>query len=285
MRIHDSARLLLLTMFLGALAASDAAAEESRLPVRNPALRPPFKDLAELKQARKELQKQLKSLEIKKFKSQEDRLKAEHRIVLRLRELDVHDPGTAIGRLTAQKDTPDEKLIGTIYRELLIREPEKPEIEICRKHLKEKGEKRLEAVEDIVWAMLHSREYLAMMSNPLPPEKDTTKIEASFYSRTEKQDVQFTLPRRFWRAVTLTLLPAEVDGDPAEWESVGTLKISSKTQGEVRVGLYAPSKGRGAFAIRRQGKPAVYYRGGTTKSLMQQLKDAHETSRKQPRIE
>lgn len=79
--------------------------------------------------------------------------------------------------------------------------------------------------------MLNSREYLALMTNPLPAESDTTKIEATFYSRAEKRDIRFPLPRRFWRAVTLTLLPPEVDADPAKWVSIGTLRISSKTLG------------------------------------------------------
>jgi hypothetical protein len=277
--------VLLLVVSLCPFATRDCAAEASGLPVRNPALRPPFKDLAQLKQARKELQNQLKSLEIKKFKSQAGRLKARHQIVLGLRELDVYDPGTAIGKLAAQKDAPDSKLIGTVYRELLTREPEEKEKEICRKHLTKKDGERLEAVEDIVWAMLNSREYLALMTNPLPAESDTTKIEATFYSRAEKRDIRFPLPRRFWRAVTLTLLPSEVDAETAKWVGVGTLRISSKTQGDVRVGLYAPSKGRGAFAIRRDGQPAVYYRGGKTENLMKQLKEAHEASQKQTGVE
>ena len=129
-----------------------------------------------------------------------------------------------------------------------------------------------------MWAMVATREFMALMRNPLPPQLDTTKIDATFYHLKLRKEVSFQIPQKLWRNVTLPLLPAEVDPKPAKWESIGTLTIQSKTEGPVVVGLYAPSKGRGAFSVRLEGvKEKVYYRGGNSKALMEQLKEAYSS--------
>ncbi|MBC8288765.1 MAG: hypothetical protein H8E37_00455 [Planctomycetes bacterium] len=237
------------------------------------------KNAKELKEFRAQLDQQLKAFELKKFKSAQDRLAAERRIVAGHRQLDVHDPQTVLGKLAAKEDETPSEITTSIFGELLGRQPEEREIELCQKHFKKKDAKRLEAIEDIVWAILATREFMALLRNPLPPQLDTTKIEATFYDRTLRKEISFAVPRSSWRNITLPLLPAEVDPKPAKWKSVGSLTIHSKTEGPVHVGLYAPSKGSGAFSVRLAGvKEKVYYRGGSSKVLMEQLKEAHQAA-------
>lgn len=268
-----------LLAFSGAsqVAAAPLAVVDQELHITNPSWPVP-KNAKELKEFRANIANQRKALEIKKFKSAEDRLKAEHRIESADRQLDIYDSKTVLGKLAADDDGKPQAATSTIFRQLFGREPDKREKEICLKHFQKKGRKRLEAIEDIVWAMVATREFQALMRNPLPPQLDTTKIDATFYHLKLRKEVSFKVPQDLWRNVTLPLLPAEVDPKPAKWESIGTLTIQSKTEGPVIVGLYAPSKGRGAFSVRLEGvKEKVYYRGGSSKALMEQLKEVYST--------
>lgn len=65
---------------------------------------------------------------------------------------------SALGRLLAQTDD-DEEIVVELYLRTLARQPKEPEIETCHKYIAEVGD-RTEALEDILWALINSTEFL-----------------------------------------------------------------------------------------------------------------------------
>lgn len=256
--------------------ASPLAAADQELHITNPSWPVP-KNAKELKEFRANIAKQREALEFKKFKSAEDRLKAEHRIESADRQLDIYDPKTVLGKLAADEDSKPEAATSTIFRELFRREPDRREKEVCLKHFQKKDRKRLEAIEDIVWAMVATREFQAPMRNPLPPQLDTTKIDATFTTSNFVKKSR-SRSRRICGETSRCRCCRRKSTQTGKVGTIGTFTIQSKTEGPVIVGLYAPSNGRGAFSVRLEGvKEKVYCRGGSSNALMEQLKEAYSS--------
>ena len=69
-----------------------------------------------------------------------------------------HRQGTA--RLLANSQSTDDEIIEALYLRCFSRFPSEQEIQLMRTAFSDPGVKRQEAVEDIVWALLNSREFV-----------------------------------------------------------------------------------------------------------------------------
>ena len=65
---------------------------------------------------------------------------------------------SALGKLLAEIDD-DEEIIVELYLRTLARQPKESEIETCKQYIAEVGD-RSEALEDVLWALINSTEFL-----------------------------------------------------------------------------------------------------------------------------
>jgi len=132
---------LLASVFSGVsqVAAAPLAVVDQELHITNPSWPVP-KNAKELKEFRASIAKQRKALEIRKFKSAQDRLKTEHRIESADRQLDIDDPKTVLGKLAADEDGKPLAATSTIFRQLFGRDPDKREKEVCLKRFQNSEE-------------------------------------------------------------------------------------------------------------------------------------------------
>ena len=64
-----------------------------------------------------------------------------------------------VAQLLKQKLS-DEELVGQLYLWSLARRPTTAEIDLALGHIESYGEKRNEAVQDLMWALLNSRQFV-----------------------------------------------------------------------------------------------------------------------------
>ncbi len=122
-------------------------------------------------------------------------------------------------------------------------------------------------------------------TDPLPPapeiEDMASEIEdmrAVLDASRSAGNVEFTVPREHWSAVTDALLPATRDDSPAKWLMVGKLKIATLGGGRRTVWLFSTDSGPGAFAVGEDSDHRVYYRGGESAKLRRALDAARTAS-------
>lgn len=70
----------------------------------------------------------------------------------------VAAPGGTVAQLAARKDLDDDGLVRALYLRTLSRAPSNPEREAALKHFKA-SRNRIEAAQDLLWALISSREY------------------------------------------------------------------------------------------------------------------------------
>jgi len=71
----------------------------------------------------------------------------------------VQNPGARPALLLRQKIT-DEKLVTEMYLWSIARQPTPKELEVGLQFLKSAGDKRAEAAQDLMWALLNSKDFL-----------------------------------------------------------------------------------------------------------------------------
>ena len=71
----------------------------------------------------------------------------------------VQNPGARPAQLLAQK-LPDDQLVAELYLWSLARHPTADEMQVAQEFFKSYGDKRTEAVQDLMWALLNSKDFL-----------------------------------------------------------------------------------------------------------------------------
>lgn len=113
------------------------------------------------------------------------------------------------------------------------------------------------------------------------PAADTISKMAVELDQPDPPIEKFEVPRNHWRSILQSLSPARVDSTPAKWEGLGVLEITTKQGTTVVVDLWSLDGDRpGAFAVRQKDGSRTYYRGGSTKALVDSIRRAHSEFRK-----
>jgi hypothetical protein len=65
---------------------------------------------------------------------------------------------TVLARLLREERTDDE-IVTALYRRVLARKPTKNELAVCKRYIVKVGDRR-EALEDVLWGLVNSTEFL-----------------------------------------------------------------------------------------------------------------------------
>jgi hypothetical protein len=71
----------------------------------------------------------------------------------------VQNPAARPAQLLAQK-LPDDQLVNELYLWSLARHPSADEMKVAQEFFQSYGDKRVEAVQDLMWALLNSKDFL-----------------------------------------------------------------------------------------------------------------------------
>lgn len=117
---------------------------------------------------------------------------------------------------------------------------------------------------------------VATPSHALPDLEDVVSIRAQYsYDPTERNWVEFEVPKEFWTKIFSCLAPSENDSSPAKWQNVGRLITQTKSGQQVRIWLYHTNSGPGAFSVGPDTTQRTYYRGGDSVQLEKSLLRAY----------
>ena len=89
------------------------------------------------------------------------------------------------------------------------------------------------------------------------------------------KDLQFRATAEDWKEIRPHMLPVRIDPKPALWEGLADATIIKKDGKSLKVTVWMPATGPGAFSI--GGK---YYRGGDSSRTLKAIQDAHHRSMK-----
>jgi hypothetical protein len=110
---------------------------------------------------------------------------------------------------------------------------------------------------------------------PTPEEVKSDSIEINYGKDTS--GIHFDATAKDWQAIRRHMLPAETDPKPALWEGLAEVKILKKDGKSVRIVLWKPATGSGAFSV-----GGDYYRGGDSDKLLKAILKAHKKSKLRP---
>ena len=105
---------------------------------------------------------------------------------------------------------------------------------------------------------------------PTADEVQTVLIKVEY-----GKDFQFRATAEDWKDIRPHMLPARIDPKPALWEGLADATIIKKDGKSLKVTVWMPATGPGAFSI--GGK---YYRGGDSSRTLKAIQDAHHRSMK-----
>ena len=91
---------------------------------------------------------------------------------------------------------------------------------------------------------------------------------------------QFRATAEDWKEIRPHMLPARIDPKPSLWEGLADATIIRKDGKSLKVTLWIPATGPGAFSV--GGK---YYRGGNSLKTLKAIQDAHQRSMKRNKSE
>ncbi len=89
----------------------------------------------------------------------------------------------------------------------------------------------------------------------------------------------FAVPDTAIPKIMDALGPAKFDPNPAKWQELGKLDLTTRDGKEWTVDLYATGEPTGGFAVSDgAGNGRTYYRGGTDRAIMEVIRDANPPS-------
>jgi len=77
--------------------------------------------------------------------------------------LDYDDPRTRLGAALAMQHEPDEQVIEILFDMVLHRKPDDEAMKLCKAHLAKHKDDPKYAIEEIIWAMCNTKEFVDMI--------------------------------------------------------------------------------------------------------------------------
>jgi hypothetical protein len=125
-----------------------------------------------------------------------------------------------------------------------------------------------------------------LFATPRLPEADEVEAMSAYLGNSPQNlpDLpDFVIPPKHISQVLAALHPAEQDANPAKWQGLGNLFITTKDGRSVMVDLYWTSGEKGAFSVRGTAfRNGVYFRGGTDKAIEDAIREAYADSIHEP---
>jgi hypothetical protein len=119
--------------------------------------------------------------------------------------------------------------------------------------------------------------------DPLPQAEDVQVMTASLGNSPKRRPdlPPFTVPANHVPKVLAALQPAQKDPQPAKWQVLGYLQIT--TDGGITViNLYWTNGDKGAFSIEGISH-RTYFRGGTDQAIEDAIREAYADSIREPK--
>jgi hypothetical protein len=117
-----------------------------------------------------------------------------------------------------------------------------------------------------------------LFATPRLPEADEVQTMSAYLGNSPQNlpDIpQFVIPPKHVPQVLAALQPADDDANPAPWQGLGYLLITTKDGRSVIVDLYWTTAEKGAFSIRGTAfRKAIYFRGGADKAIEDAIREA-----------
>jgi hypothetical protein len=109
----------------------------------------------------------------------------------------------------------------------------------------------------------------------IPTADDVQSVSIKITYGKDTSGIKFSATAEDWKEIRLHMLPAKIEKNPALWEGLADATILKKDGQSLRVTLWIPATGSGAFSV-----GGDYYRGGDSSKIFKAILDAHQKSMK-----